>query len=330
MAGWEHRGSDEQSWGDSGILIMREFLVKLKPVSPFHIGEVGIGLEGSLSWVPSDLLFSALCNAYAALFGEEELSAILNDFLSSPPFLISSAFPFFKDTLLFPRPLNPPPLEDRDKAKDLKKRGFIPQKLFEEWIRGKTPLSDSLGNGLELPRRELLPSVVLDRTNLNSGIYHRAALFFPKEGGLFFLLRLYEEVLEEKIRGALRLLGDMGIGGERSLGYGHFQILSFEEASLFPLPADSSPILTLSLTLPSPQDEPLLSASYYQLVLRGGWTSSLLSPRQARRKRVRMLGEGSVFPKAIKGQLLDLTPDGFPHKVYRYALTFPVEVILNA
>ncbi len=307
---------------------MKEFLVKLKPISPFHLGEVGIGLEGSLSYVPSDLLFSSLANAYAQLYGKGEVESLLNSFLSSPPFLISSAFPFYKETLFFPRPLIPPKLEDREKLKDLKKRSFLPYGVFEKWIRGEgLPSPEVEGGGL--PKKELLPSVVLDRSNMRSQIYHRSALFFPKEGGLFFLLRLYEEGLEKKIRGALQFLGDVGIGGERSLGYGRFKVYSFEETSLLPPPTDSSPTLTLSLVVPS-LNEVDLSSSYYQLVLRSGWISSPFSFRQTRRKAVWMLGEGSVFPNPVRGQLIELTPQGFPHKVYRYALAFPLEVVLSA
>lgn len=307
---------------------MRDFLVKLKPKSPFHIGEPGLGLEASLPWVPSDLLFSAICNAYASLFGKEEVEELLDSFLASPPFLITSAFPFHKDTLLLPRPQMPPKLEDRGKLKDLKKKEFIPMEVFERWVRGEVLPSEI--KDVDAVRPELLPSVALDRENMTSGIYFRSALFFRKESGLFFLLRLFEEDLVDKIKGTIKFLGDMGIGGERSLGYGHFELLSFEETNLFPPPNDSSPILTLSLVVPSKEDDLDLSTSYYKLVLRGGWTTSPFYPKQMRKKRIWMLGEGSVFPKPIKGQMLDITPEGFPHRVYRYALAFPLGVIKDA
>jgi len=122
-------------------------------------------------------------------------------------------------------------------------------------------------------------------------------------------------------------LGDMGIGGERSLGYGYFKVGEFEEKSLLPPP--NSSILTLSPVVPSPSDSIDLSQCSYQLSPRGGWASSIFEKIQGRRKRIWMLGEGSVFPKPIKGQLVDLMPEGFPHKVYRYAFAFPVGVIIG-
>jgi CRISPR-associated protein Csm4 len=302
---------------------MREYLVKLQPVSPFHIGEPGIGLEACQSYVPADLLFSALCNAYGALFGKDELESLLNSFLSSPPFLISSAFPFCKDTLFFPPPLIPPNIKEEHR-KDVKKRQFIPLQAFNQWIKGEEISYPFEKFELEVA---VLPSVALDRVNMSSEIYHRSALFFPKESGLFFLLRLNDEGMLEKFKGALELLGDMGIGGERSLGYGYFKVKSFEEKSLLPPP--NSSILTLSPVVPSPSDAIDLSQCFYQLSPRGGWISSIFEKRQGRRKRIWMLGEGSVFPKPIKGQLVDLTPEGFPHKVYRYAFAFPVGVIFG-
>lgn len=308
---------------------MRDYLVKLKPISPFHIGEPALGLEGSLTWVPSDLLFSAICNAYALLLGKEELEVLLDSFVHSPPFIISSAFPFYKETLFFPCPLIPPKLKDRERIKDLKKISFIPQNMFQKWIKGEALSPEEVFDDVRV-RMELLPSIVLDRVNMSSQIYYRSALFFPKEGGLFFLIRFYEEGLIDKIRGAINLLGDIGIGGERSLGYGHFHLLSFEEITPFPPPDACSPILTLSLVVPSQEDDLDLSKAYYQLLLRGGWTASPFHTKQVRRKRIWMLGEGSVFPKPIKGQMLDLTPEEFPHKVYRYALTFPVGVTMDA
>ena len=303
---------------------MREYLVKLKPISPFHIGEPGIGLEGSQSYIPADLLFSAFCNAYGALFGKNELESLLNSFLTSPPFLISSAFPFCKDTLFFPPPLTQPKIKEEYK-KDLKGYEFIPFKAFTQWIR-----REEISFPFEKFEHEvaLLPSVVLDRVNMSSQIYHRSALFFPEEGGLFFLLRLNDEAFLDKFKGALSLLGEMGIGGERSLGYGYFQIKCIEEKSLFP-PPNSSPILTLSPVIPSEDEAVDLSQCYYRLSLKSGWTASVSQRQQMRRKRIWMMSEGSVFPKPIKGKLVDLTPEGFPHKVYRYAFAFPVGVILS-
>ncbi|MGB9607065.1 MAG: type III-A CRISPR-associated RAMP protein Csm4 [bacterium] len=306
---------------------MRDYLVKLKPISPFHIGEPGIGLEESQSWVPADLLFSAFCNAYGVLFGKEELESLIASFLSSPPFLLSSAFPFYKDVLLFPPPLLPPKIKEEN-WKDLKEYDFIPYKAFSQWI--KVEEISFPFETFALPKAEVLPAVTLDRGNMRSQIYHRSAIFFPEDSGLFFLLRLNDENCLEKFKVALRFLGEMGIGGERSLGFGYFQIQSFEEISLFPPPAPSSPTLTLSPVIPSEEEEIDLSKCYYNLCLKGGWTTSPFQRLQKRKKRVWMLSEGSVFPKLVKGKLVELTPNGFPHKVYRYAFAFPVGVMMDA
>ena len=72
-----------------------EYIVKLEPESPFHIGKAGVGLEETSVIVHSDTIFSALCNMYTLLYGRDELEAMLTEFEEQPPFLVSSAFFLF-------------------------------------------------------------------------------------------------------------------------------------------------------------------------------------------------------------------------------------------
>ncbi|MCX7974433.1 MAG: type III-A CRISPR-associated RAMP protein Csm4 [Candidatus Aminicenantes bacterium] len=82
---------------------MKCLVIKLKPKSSFHLGERERWLEGSKIHFPADTLFSALCQAHQLLYGE--VDTFINGFLKGePPFLLSSAFPFWHGDYFFPLP----------------------------------------------------------------------------------------------------------------------------------------------------------------------------------------------------------------------------------
>ncbi len=84
---------------------MKCIAVKLKPKTSFHIGEREEWREGSKIYFPADTLFSALTHCYLLLYGN--VNAFLEEFLSGqPPFLLSSAFPFWGEDYYFPLPKN--------------------------------------------------------------------------------------------------------------------------------------------------------------------------------------------------------------------------------
>src|SRR5438128_1795525 len=123
-------------------MIVQVQTLKMHFSSPLHLGDLGIGLENVGVFAHSDTLFSALCHAYADLFGEAETKDMLGAFADGePPFRLSSAFPFVGDTYFFPKPALPPPdftnAETRtEHAKDVKSASFVPQEIFDQWIRG--------------------------------------------------------------------------------------------------------------------------------------------------------------------------------------------------
>ena len=67
-------------------------MCKLKPKADFHLGDKEAVLEKTSDYIHSDTLFSAICNAYRLLYGNERLQEVLKLFEDrEPPFLISSA-----------------------------------------------------------------------------------------------------------------------------------------------------------------------------------------------------------------------------------------------
>jgi len=127
-----------------------------------------------------------------------------------------------------------------------------------------------------------------------------------------------------KFEASLSLLGDQGIGADRSAGKGFFS----PKKSVITISTPKNPdhFLTLSLVHPS-QDEFNL-AKRYQIVERRGWVTSPHGGRSLRQKSVRMLLEGSVFKGEVQGdvpKVLDpLEEMGLRHPVYRWGKAFPL------
>jgi CRISPR-associated protein Csm4 len=206
-----------------------------------------------------------------------------------------------------------------------------------------------------------LPKVSIDRTTRATNFYHTGLIQFAWEpqmnpasdsetsvnnwstvknlAGLYFLLHFPTEnsKLEAELRMALELLGEEGMGGERSSGAGRFEIMSWE-----PLPSKWQSVVEFSegnhyglmslfwqYPLPGAYLE---NSARYALQERGGWISSPTG-RQLRRKKIHMFAEGSVFPHRPNGHLADVTPGQFRggHSVYRsgVALSIPVKLPLS-
>jgi len=339
---------------------MSVWAVHLRPRGAFHLGERGIGYEETAEWIHADTLFGALCAAWVVLYGEDALTA---DLLPprpvprewTPPFVLSSAFPYAGSVRFFPAPLLPPPVPDPAAWSDV---AWVSDSLFRAWVR-REPLDESVrlhGGAVAMARpeaemlaqeledrrlvtdpgsvrlwaQERVARVTLDSTSHASQLWHFGRLQFREGCGLFFLMRILR-VKEERLRAALRLLGDTGIGGDRSAGHGLFEA----DWSAFDPPWQSPPeargFVTLAPVWPRADQlvELLADGCRYRLVTRTGWIGSAL-PSPYRRKAVRMFAEGSVLggdPHRLWGTLADVTPEATPepiHPVYRWGVAFPV------
>lgn len=297
-------------------------LVKLRFRAALHIGSSTLGEEDTYDYAPSDTLFSALCHAYLGAFGTPPLEELLGRFDEEPPFLVSSAFPFYEETLFlpFPRVELPPRAEEKERGakKRLKESPWIPFEDFARLLDGES-VEDLGGNEDRLPRKELLPRVALDRDSSNSAIYYVRRVVFPPGGGLWTLLDVKDESLEPALRQTFRLLGEMGVGGERTMGCGFFDP-EFGEAprALAERLAGTAPYVALSRVSPEKPEEAAAKVDRYALVESKGWMSSPTG-MQRKRKSVMFFAEGSSFKERVRGQLLCVTPqDGPGHSVYRY------------
>lgn len=341
------------------------FLYRLHFKGPLHLGVYGIDLLGVEEKLSSDSLTSALINAVKVISGDTEASELVNALNSpSPPFVLSSLFPFgpnpknknsYAEVLI--RPLIDPPLEDKKVykkyGKELKRIRYLSIEDFKKFVGQEILTVSEIENILERSKmftdgwwsEAVRPRVALDRLSQNSNIWNQAAIWFSKEGrskegdpikgsGLYGLIRINDEKWKPKLESAFRMLGDMGIGGERTYGLGLFEFGGFESLkgewkNLFEKPARA--YIFLSVYYPAENERDLLKSylQSWEIVERRGYIVSGRYPTTIKRKRVRMITEGSVTLKPLKGCMVDVTPDtapelGIPHRVYRSGLAFLV------
>lgn len=357
-------------------------IIKMHFIRPLHLGQEGDSIETVEQMCHSDTLFSAICHSWLKLYGENELKSMLDEFQragendSDPPFRLSSAFPFVtmcnNSVYYLPKPQIPPPFrvdfehprsaEIGEMLKPLKDVNWITQEFFELWINadkkelkiGDIP-SDVDRNYKKIEtnaqrvdsfiRTTVRPRVALDSVTREPRYFSFGMSRYAEGSGSYFMIKWREQdksKWEPKLLTAMRLLGDIGLGGERSSGYGCFNI----ECSNIEIKVldSSNGLVTLSLWYPNNQDITQgIELNQYNLLHRAGWSFSQLLKKAYRRKVVIMFAEGSTVRRELKdstgklrgkitGRLADVTPDDLlrdgGHDVYRNGFAFTLPVVL--
>ena len=310
--------------------------------SPLHLGRRGVGLEATEISIPADTLFSAICQTWRTFYGEEHLTDFLTQYETGELFLLTSAFPFAGNIRLFPKPLIDLKVNADDERKKLKKVRFLSERRFRQIVNGEEIAfdPDDLINDGQLwihgddkcPRTvwetEKRPRVTLDRQSSTSEIWHLGGVKFHKDCGLWFDAKFDTEETQTQIETILRVLGDTGIGGERSVGYGIFDLHS--KPAEIESERETDRFVTLSPICPRDADElnRLIQGDVgYTLEERSGWIGSA-EGNGLRRQQVWMFGEGSVLAGNGRrvGRLVDLKPDECPHPVWRYAYAWSIKI----
>lgn len=183
--------------------------------------------------------------------------------------------------------------------------------------------------------QETQPRVTVDRRTNRSQVYAAGRVRFRPGAGFFTLVDYQEPGWRPKVEKALRILGETGIGGERSSGHGQFELQVDDEFVLSEPGSRADGFTSLALYWPAQPEVTagVLENASYQLLNRRGWMASP-DAMNLRRKSVRMLVEGSVFQQRPDGALVDVKPDDpptpLPHDVWRYGLAFPVACRIDA
>ncbi|MEO0199261.1 MAG: type III-A CRISPR-associated RAMP protein Csm4 [candidate division WOR-3 bacterium] len=300
---------------------------------PLHVGAYGVDKEEVLRHVPSDVLYGALYN----------ISLLVNSKLKSAieegEVRISSAFPFHEDsgkvTYFLPKPklgfselMNVMPY---DEAKKFKKSAFISLDSIRVLMTNNSDfdlLRDTIRSDFyrlkEIFEESIMPMVSIDRVTSDANYFMFGGVRFFK-GGLYFLAEGANEEIFKNLEAVLRILGEEGLGGKKTDGYGIFDFI--EDSVELEIPEKPQKYWLLSLAYPSEEDMKVLSLkdSYYELTLRRGW-SQLNTGITFRRKSVWLIKEGSVLNAPVRGTKVDVVPDvlkgELEHEVYKFGYAF--------
>lgn len=328
---------------------MPTYLYRLHFTGPVHFGATGIGLEVSEPRLRSDSVTSGLINAFSVLGQAEEAVTALQ--AEKPAFVLSSLFPFGPGkgpnlAYAVPRLLTPPPASQRLLQrvwKEVKKLLWLKPEDAGKWLEGQAmgdqEFEDLLANAQALVNdwwaTDLRPRVALDRTSQNSQIWFCGTVSFRKDAGLYGLVSIQDETWKSRLEAAFRLLGELGLGGERTYGMGQFEFQGFEHLgaeweSLFTTHANR--YLLLSMYHPREEERSTLGDGWeaWDLFESRGYVTTGRLATTLKRKRLRFLTEGSVATRPFRGTLADVTPSdmgrpngfGLPHPIYRSGLGF--------
>ena len=338
--------------------MIKEYKIfKLHFRSPVHLSKGKEDDYGESDQVlHSDTLKSALFVCARKLFGTESIG---DDDSFFRCFRISSAFPFYKQELFFPKPMlrlqpfRPDQIAEEKQAKSHKKIGFLGQLYFEDLIGPNSLVieqSHLVSGGrfvsgdldvLELGKESILISEVQQRVAIPADYsedptpYYIDRIFFNENAGLWFAFE-GDDKIREIVEKSLKLLGDEGVGTDRAVGNGHFEVSS--SILKLTVPDGASHKLLLSLFCPKKEElnKNLLKSSSYGLVKRGGYIASpeKLEHLTLRKKSVYMFTEGSVFEttQELQGKIENLKPEyiGLSQNVWRDGLAFSIPTLKPA
>lgn len=321
-------------------------LVKFKNMTPLHIGTGKENYDFSASDLHSDTLSAALAAIKMQMTEEDDLKSFMESFV------VSSAFPFIGDRYFLPKPYGKINVEvvDADDyvvRKKLKKLRFVETNLWNELIAGKkvTVQNWQLKGAFLLPSdfpetkfKVPFTSQVSQRVSVPRGDGMDAEPFFFEwtyfgaNSGLYCLLDAPADKKEELLS-LFERLGEEGLGTDRNVGGGKFEVEGAELSLPEVEEADST--LLLSLFVPTEDELRLLDLEHsrYELLQRGGYMSGSqeLDFRHLWKKSVYMFNAGSVFHTTapLKGKVVDLKPDWNDermHPVYRSGIPFVVPI----
>lgn len=299
--------------------------VKLYFTSPLHLSRGRDYYDEAAKVLHSDSLVSALFVAALQLGAEPQQAEAMLDACR-----FSSAFPFSGDTYYFPKPLVRLPfpianVAENKRSKPYKRIQYLDQHWFELLLKGKADeihqdvhltqadfLSQKAPENAEIYKSEVVQRVKIAPDQRTDAMpFFTDRLFFAQDAGLFVLVDCQDKANKDLLFSSFRLLGDLGIGTDRSTGNGFFKPC-FTTLSL-EVPEKAAYQCNLGLYLPQAGelDADDLEQSAWNITKRGGYIAGSGNEDflRLRKKTVFMFQEGSVFPnKPLGGNRVDLAP----------------------
>jgi len=309
-------------------------IVKLKNLTPLHIGTGKENYDFSADDLQSDTISAALAAIRAQMGKDDDIENFLNSFS------ISSAFPYMENHYFLPKMQGKINVEvdeskEDENRKELKKIKYIELALWQQLAAGKKVVVKkeqlqqkyllSATDSFSIPAKsEVMQRVTIPRGDgKDAEPFYFDWTYFSEHGGLYFIVDAKPNTIDE-IEKLFQLLGEIGLGTDKNVGGGKFGI---ERSSLqINDVQNANATMLLSLFVPTKEEiEKIdLPNSRYQLLQRGGYMAGSTEEnlRHLRKKSIYMFGVGSVFPgtELLGGKVVNLTPewnDTRMHEVYR-------------
>jgi CRISPR type III-A-associated RAMP protein Csm4 len=311
-------------------------LVQLQPVTPWRCSAGRPGEPASL--LPSDSFFGALSDAMLQL-------GWLPDWLNegAPATRFSSLLPFHNDSFHAPLPeslrsapglrkLRLPSVRfaPLPAIEDLANRRFDESRWVLDLASGCLLAADRAGAGGPFRSTERSRAAVDRLHGLAAPAASTSGVEFADRAGLWSIFVFDSPdsaaIWSPRLKAALRLLADSGIGGWRNAGWGRSRRPRFREGDAGRLlsnagwkhipAAPASHWWTLGLFAPASDAPVAWDAGAYQTIHRAGWTAAA-GPKPA----LRLVREGAVLasPSEPLGLIASSSVEGLPHPVFRYA-----------
>lgn len=315
----------------------------LRFTEPLHLGDGRPGEYGVTSILPrSDTISAALVSLWGEASGSEGPESIAQ----APPFVVSSglparrdragkwrvAFPILKGGCSTAGPDGAPgsPEKERRKVRYVEAGvhpgcGPLPGGVLDGEVVWAPGIHSAGADPEPFASVDDRVRVSIDRASgraLEGVVFSFGAVTFSDDSRVALCARFEDGKARKMFESAVSLLGECGLGGDRSSGYGRFEWEHFPGKPEYPAPGSWS--LALGLWHPTAEElRHLVSEARYEVVLRDGWVTAM-GGTPIRRPGVRMISEGALVPGPANGpvgdcvRVLDPVPDiGLNHPVYR-------------
>ncbi len=246
--------------------------------------------SGLLSELQSDTIFGHFAWRFKEQHGDEELEKFLDLIVNgNPVFTISDGLFEKNGEVFFPKPLKltPPEFESKDKReriknfiaqKESKSRKLITVEQLNYFLNGQLEDFDkslAASDAKDYPKfeQDLRVHVEIDRETFSSKegqLFTENPKYLDKNTSIVIFVKILDEKYwkEFNCEDILKNVFEIGYGKKKSSGYGHFEILSFEEFAKFEESNESNGFISLSQYLPSNNDN--IKDAYYDINVKYG------------------------------------------------------------
>lgn len=307
---------------------MKRSIYKLTFPSGVHFGIRN--LTETESFFCADILFSALCQE-ALQHGQEMLRKFYES-ANGGQIKFSDGLPYIGENLYIPKPflqLNRANAEFDSKGKKvMKKLRFIPITQIDALLQNTLQAEVYAEEIKKLGKAEEKTSVFL--SDQKEAMPWRAGIYRFYEGsGLYLCVQFAGDEEEDLFEQLLSDVSYVGIGGERSSGYGRFTYKkeTVQEELEKRFSGEYKRYMTLSVCLPNKAEmDQITEEASFQLKKRSGFVNSDTAGENGiRKKDLYVFAAGSCFTKRFEGNIFNVSRTGI-HPVYRYAKALMIGV----